>query len=152
MSVAPELVYQLRRPQFQSMEVTMSIFNNERLYLDMQGYLQTKWQKQKPFFQQPPLAGSIELRRPLPLSAVQCSSASGCEQTITTAIPFTCASCMILTALSTVIPGITFIKTWTTYSRLFSLSLCRTTRNGGDIFRDFLQAKRMLEYPGVLRL
>ena len=120
----------------------MSIFNNERLYLDMQGYLQTKWQKRKPFFQQPPLAGSIELRRPLPLSAVQCSSASGCEQTITTAIPFTCASCMILTALSTVIPGITFIRTWTTYSRLFSLSLCRTTRNGGDIFRDFLRVKK----------
>lgn len=50
MSVAPELVYQLRRPQFQSMEVTMSIFNNERLYQDMQGYLQTKVAKIETLF------------------------------------------------------------------------------------------------------
>lgn len=37
--------------------------------------------------QHPPLAGSIELRRPLLLSCIQCSSASACAQIITTDMP-----------------------------------------------------------------
>jgi len=88
--------------------------------------------------QPPPSAGSIELKRPFPLNCKQWSSASTWAHTITTARPLWCASCMMLTALSIVIPGITFISTCTTYSRLLKLSLCSKTRNGGDVFRDFL--------------